>query len=64
MRSIGGGETWDQFVGTSAQIGDNTEDGLTVGQALARREITSKATAGQDYQVLDTTLQFKVDLFA
>lgn len=55
MRTIGGGEWWDNFVGAGSNQGDDT-----VGQVLASREPGINAVAGQDYEILDKQIIFEV----
>ena len=55
VRTVGGGEQWDQFVDMTA---GGTND--TIGQVLGNRNPSLQATAGQDYQKLERTVEFKV----
>ena len=58
VRTVGGGESWDQYVGVSPP--SVTGDPETIGEALASRDPDTQAVAGQDYQPLDVTMEMKV----
>ena len=59
VRTIGGGEAWDNYVGVTGGSANNE----TVGQVIAGREPGKNAVAGQDYQILDKALIFEVTYF-
>lgn len=58
LRTIGGGEAWDNFVGVGASAGNET-----VGQVLASRAPGKNAVAGQDYQIMDESVVFEVKYY-
>ncbi len=54
VRTVGGGESWDNTVLVDTE-GDDTID-----QVLASRQPGRIAVAGQDYQILDQEVIFQV----
>ena len=58
VRTIGGGESWDNTVGISPVAGNET-----IKAVLAGREPGKNAVAGQDYQILNQEIVFQVYAF-
>ena len=56
VRTIGGGEPWDNTVGISPVAGNET-----IKDVLAGREAGKNAVAGQDYQILNKEIVFQVN---
>ena len=56
VRTVGGGEPWDDLIDVAST--NNQPD--TIGEVLAARNQSRQAIAGQDYQRLDTLVQFEV----
>jgi len=58
VRSVGGGEPWDDFIHLIPALSNNE----TIGGILSGRDIRHRASSGIDYVQLDTTLNFHVSL--
>ena len=56
VRSVGGGESWDDLIDLIPALSHNE----TIGGVLSGRDIRQRAVAGVDYVQLDTTLNFAV----
>jgi len=60
VRSVGGGELWDDFIDLIPALSNNE----TIGGVLSGRDIRHRASSGVDYIQLDTTLNLAVSLSA
>ena len=56
VRSVGGGESWDDFIDLIPALSHNN----TIGGVLSGRDVRQRAVAGVDYVQVDTTLDFTV----
>ena len=56
VRTVGGGERWDDLIDLTSESGNLD----TIGEVLSVQNQSRQAVAGQDYQQLDTLLQFEV----
>ena len=56
VRSVGGGELWDDFIDLIPALSHND----TIGGVLSGRDVRRRAVAGVDYVQLDVTLNFAV----
>jgi len=58
VRSVGGGELWDDFIDLIPELSHND----TIGGVLSGRDVRHRSVAGIDYIQVDTTLDFAVSL--
>jgi len=58
VRSVGGGELWDDYIDLIPELSHND----TIGGVLSGRDIRHRAIAGVDYVKVDKTLDFVVRL--
>ncbi|CAG5132469.1 unnamed protein product, partial [Candidula unifasciata] len=56
VRTVGGGESWTAQI--VPNLGSSTND--TIADVLGKRESQETATGGQDYDVLNTVIEFQV----
>ena len=60
VRSVGGGEMWDDFIDLIPALSNNE----TIAGVLSGRDIKHQASSGVDYIQLDVTLNFAVSVLA